>query len=62
MTRTEANTAVLRAAEVWATANGAWLAVGSPAKAANATQTLIIMRRKEAHSDLLNAASALSQF
>jgi len=59
MTRTQANAAILRAAEAWAKTDGAWVAVGSPAKAANATQALIIMRRKEAHADLLNAASAL---
>ncbi len=55
-----ARSAVLMAAAVWATSNAAWVAGGSPSKPTNATQALLITRRKEAHSDLLNAASALS--
>lgn len=54
-----ARSAVLMAAAVWATSNAAWVAAGSPAKAANTLKDLVITCRKEAHADLLNAASAL---
>jgi hypothetical protein len=61
MTRTEANTAVLRAADAWGVADAAWAAMGSPSKAATADQSYVITRRKEAHAALLNAASALAR-
>ncbi len=54
-----ARSAVLMAAAVWATTNAVWIAAGSPKKATNSLHELIITRRREAHADLLNAASAL---